>query len=64
MVHGLSSCVAQASLAVVHRLSCSTVGGILVPKPRVEPEYPALQGRFLTPGPPESPYSKSLNQVV
>ena len=49
---GLSSCSAQSSLLVVHRLSGSIACGILVPQPGIEPESPALEGEFLTPGPP------------
>ena len=36
------------SLAVVRGLRCSVACGILVPQPGIEPESPALQGRFLT----------------
>ena len=32
-------------------LSCSVTYGILVPQPRVEPMFPALQGGFFTTGP-------------
>ena len=39
--HGLSSCGTQA-------MAC----GILVPQPGIKPMSPALQGRFLTTGPP------------
>ena len=49
---GLSSCSAQSSLLVVHRLSGSIVCAILVPQPGIEPECPALEGGFLTTGPP------------
>ena len=35
-----------------HRLSCSAACGILVPQPGIEPTSSALQGRFLTIGPP------------
>ena len=34
------------SVVVVHRLSCPVTCGILVPRPRIEPTYPALQGRW------------------
>ena len=40
------------SLVAAHRLSCPTVCGILVPWPGIEPTSPALEGRFLTTGPP------------
>ena len=36
------------------RLSCHMVCAILVPRPGIEPEFPALEGRFLTIGPPET----------
>ena len=39
------------SVLVVHRLGCSKACGILFPWPGIEPESPALQGRFLTTGP-------------
>ena len=32
--------------------SCSAACGILVPPPGIEPASPALEGRFLTTGPP------------
>ena len=41
---GLSSC----SIG----LGCSTTCGMLVPRPGIEPISPAVQGRFLTTGPP------------
>ena len=50
-VHGLYSCGA-GSVVVAHRLSCYTARGILVPGPGIEPVSPALQGGFLTTGPP------------
>ena len=37
----------------MHRLSCSAVWDLL--GPGVEPVSPALQGGFLTTGPPEKP---------
>ena len=40
------------SVVVTLRLSCSTACGTLVPLPGVEPASPALQGGFLTTGPP------------
>jgi len=45
VVYGLSSCGAGG-------LSCPKPCGILVPRPGVEPMSPALEGRFLTTGPP------------
>ena len=39
------------------RLSCPSVCGVLVPQPGMEPASPALEGRFLTTGPPgKSPH--------
>ena len=58
MVYGLlSSCGVQApecagSVVAVHSLSCPEECGILVPQPGTEPPPLALEGRFLTPGPP------------
>ena len=40
------------SLAMSNGLSCPTTCGILVPWLGIEPASPALQGRFLTSGPP------------
>ena len=34
------------------RLTCPEASGILVPQPVMEPAYPALEGGFLTTGPP------------
>ena len=39
-------------LAAACRLSGSVAGGILVPRPGIEPESSAVQGEFLTAGPP------------
>ena len=46
----LSSCGVQGSRA--HRFSCPVACGILVPQPGIEPVSPALEGGFLTTGPP------------
>ena len=40
------------SAVAVGNLSCSAARGILVPRPGIEPESPALQGGFLTTAPP------------
>ena len=42
-----------SSVVVVHRLSCPTVCGILVPRPGIELASPELEGGFFTTGPPE-----------
>ena len=47
------------SLVTAHGLSCAAAGGILVPHLGIEPAPPALQGRFLTTGPP----GKSLTVI-
>ena len=55
---GFSSCIARASLSLcctgsrACRLSCPAVCGILVPWPGIEPRLLALEGGFLTTGPP------------
>ena len=41
-----------ASVVVVCRLNFSAACGILVPRPGMESAFPALEGRFLTSGPP------------
>ena len=43
------------SVIVVHGLSCPMAYGILVPQPGMAPGPPALEGRFLTTGPPGKP---------
>ena len=48
------------SVVAVLWLSCSVAGGILVPHWRIKLASPALQGRFLTTGPP----GKSLRTIV
>ena len=40
------------SLGRTHRLSCPSACGILVPRSGMEPQSPALEGRFLITGPP------------
>ena len=46
-------CSAKASSAVVPRLSCPGAGGVLIPKPGIEPTSSTLKSLFFTPGPPE-----------
>ena len=65
VTHRLRSCSTQpsncgtlvpehaTSVAAAQGLSFFTACGILVPQPETEPMSPALQGRFLTAGPPE-----------
>ena len=48
-----------ASLVVALGLSCPSACGILVPQPGIEPASPALEGGFLTTGPP----GKSVSSV-
>ena len=57
--HRFSSCDAS-SVVVTRGISCSSTCGILVPQPGIKPVSPALQGRFLTTGPP----GKSLIHIV
>ena len=40
------------SVVAVRELSCPTAWGILVLQPGIEPASPALEGGFLTTGPP------------
>ena len=40
------------SFVVVRGISCSQAYGILVPRPGIEPAFPALQGGLVTTGPP------------
>ena len=48
----LNSCGTLASLVAVHGRSCPMACGILVTQPGIEPASLALEGRFLTTGPP------------
>ena len=57
----LSSRPVGSSLVVVRGLSCPVACGILVPRTRIKPVSLALEGGFLTTGPPgksQSPYFK------
>ena len=61
----LCSCGAQApesmgSVTVMDRLSCPEACGISVPQPWIKPMSPALEGRFITTGPP----GKSLEEIL
>ena len=42
----------MGSLVAAPGLSCPAACGILVPRPGIEPMFPALEGGFLTTGPP------------
>ena len=42
-------------VVAAHRLNCITSCGILVPQPEIKPVSPALEGGFLTTGPPGKP---------
>ena len=48
------------SVAVARRLSCPSACGILAPPGGIKPASPALEGRFLTTGPP----GKSLSNLI
>ena len=52
---GLSSCSTWTSLIVACRPSCPAACGIPVPQTGIEPTSPALEGGFITAGPPGSP---------
>ena len=54
LVHGL------LSKTVAHGFSCPEAYGILVPGPGVKPASPALEGGFLTTGPPGKPHQQLL----
>ena len=54
----------MCSVVVAQGLSCPVAYGILVPRPGIEPVSPALEGGFLTTGPPgKSPIPVTLNGV-
>ena len=64
--HTGSSSPRAGSVVVAHGLSCHAACGILVPRPGIEPESPALEGGFLTTGPPgksQHQYFKYLNDL-
>ena len=44
--------MAALVLVVARGLSCSTAGGILVPRPEIEPVTSALEWEFSATGPP------------
>ena len=54
--HGLFSCGTW--------LSCPTACGVLVSQPGIEPTSPALQGGFLTTGPPQKSHPWKSWQMV
>ena len=58
--HGLWIVARGLSFAVAHGLSCSLACGILVPQPGIEFTCSALEGKFLTTGPP----GKSLFTIL
>ena len=68
VARGLSSCDVQApectgSVVVAHGLRCPVACGILVPLPGIKPASSALEGGFLTTGPPgKSPKLCSCNR--
>ena len=55
-----SSLRRAGSLVVARGFSCPVACGILVPQPGIEPVSTALEGRFLTTGPP----GKALKEVL
>ena len=50
------------SAVVVHRFSCRMAGRILVPRPGIKHLSSALQGGFLTTGPPTKPLLHVFDQ--
>ena len=52
VVRGILRCSPWVSLVVFRGLCCSKACGILVPRPGIQLVSPALEGRFLTTGPP------------
>jgi len=69
VARGLSSCSTQkpellGSMVAAHGLSFSEACGILVPPPGTELTSLALQGRFLTIGPPGKSHGVVLNNNI
>ena len=60
----LSLLCAGFSLVAARGLSCPAACGILVPQPGMEPTSPALEGGFLTTGPPEKSLLLNPNERV
>ena len=58
-----SCCIKQASL-VVCGLGCPTACGLLVPQPGIKPVFPALEGRFLTTGPPRNSLKSLFLKII
>ena len=54
--HDVGFSLIVESVLAVSGLRCPVACGVLVPRPGIEPVPPALEGRFLTTGPPKSPY--------
>ena len=54
----------MGSVVAVHGFSCSAACRILVSQPGIELEFPALQGRFLTTGPPGKFLCGGLDQSL
>ena len=65
MPRGLCSLRHVGSVVEARGLSCPTACGILVPRPRIKPASPALEGGFFTTGPPgKSPHEEILIRVA
>ena len=59
LCHGAWALKCLSLVAVAFRLSCPEACGILAPEPGIKPVSPALEGRFLTTGPPgKSPFQE------
>ena len=50
--YGAQAPECMGPIIVVHRLNCPMTCGILVPRLKLEHAFPALEGGFLTTGPP------------
>ena len=68
VAHRLPSCGARAlgcagSVIAAREFSCPVACGILFIRPGIEPESPALEGRFLTTAPPGKSLVKCLKRL-
>ena len=52
------------SVVMTPRLGCPTASGISVPQSGIKPTSPAMEGRFLTTGPPEKSLSHFSYRVL
>ena len=60
MTTGKTIALTRQTFVVMHGLSCPMACEILVPWPKIEPMSPALEGKFLSTGPPRKSLGKEF----